>query len=78
MISLSDVNQKRWLKACKKLGLEVYVSSGKGSHAIVKGGNRSERPLTIPNHTYPVLSKKIYKRLQSWGFSEQEINNALS
>ena len=77
MISLTDLTQKQWLKACKKLGLNVDVKSGKGSHARVKHPSNSLRPLTIPHNTHKMIGLAVYKTLLEWGFSEEEIDKAL-
>lgn len=77
MISLTDLTQKQWLKACKKLGLGVDIKSGKGSHARIKHPSGSLRPLTIPYHTHKMISLVIYKTLLEWGFEEDEIDKAL-
>lgn len=78
MISLSSLNQKQWLKACKKLGLEVDTKSGKGSHARVYPPARALRPTTIPHNPHKMISLSIYKTLLEWGFSEEEIDQALN
>jgi predicted RNA binding protein YcfA (HicA-like mRNA interferase family) len=74
--SLSDIKQKDWLKACNKLGLEVNKKAGKGSHALVKSPVSGAK-YTIQNHLYPIANIQIYKKLLEWGFSEEEIDNAL-
>lgn len=76
MRSLSNIKQKNWLKACKKLGLEVNKSAGKGSHALVKSPSSGSK-YTIQNHLYPIANLQIYKKLLEWGFTEEEIDNAL-
>ena len=78
MISLTDLTQKQWLKACKKLGLTVDVKSGKGSHARIKHPSEGLRPLTIPYHTHKMISLAIYKTLLEWGFDETAIDEALN
>ena len=77
MISLTDLTQRKWLRACKKLGLNVDVKSGKGSHARVKHPSNGLRPLTIPHNTHKMISLAIYKTLLEWGFSEEEIDKSL-
>jgi predicted RNA binding protein YcfA (HicA-like mRNA interferase family) len=34
--SFSDLTQKQWIKACKKLGLEIITKFGKGGHVLIK------------------------------------------
>lgn len=77
MISLSDLTQKDWLNACRKLGLEVDTSKGKGSHARISKPNTNFRPQTVPYHTHKFISLAIYKSLLEWGFDETEIDKAL-
>ncbi len=61
--SFSDISQKQWKKACKKLGLEIKTKSGKGSHILV---------------CHPFINIKIFKKLLKWGFSEDQIWGALN
>lgn len=77
MIAITDLKQKQWIKACKKLGLEVETKKGKGSHVRVFAPAKSMRPITIPCKTHKILSLTLYKTLLEWGFSEEEIDNAL-
>lgn len=76
MRSLSDIKQKDWVKACKRLGLEVNKRAGKGSHILVKSPNSGAKT-TIQNHLYPIANLQIYKKLLEWGFKEEEIDKAL-
>ena len=76
MKGLSDVKQADWIKACRKLRLEVSVKAGKGSHCLVKSpfsGNK----YTIQRNLHKFINLKIYKKLLEWGFSEKEIDKAL-
>lgn len=77
MVSLSSLNQKKWLKACRKLKLEVDIKSGKGSHARVYPPTKALKPTTVPYKTHKMISLSIYKTLLEWGFSEEEIDKAL-
>ena len=77
MGSLSDITQAQWIAAFKRLGLVVREDYGAGSHIRVFGGNKKVSPLTIPNHTYKQMNRKIYKNLQQLGFTDEEINKAL-
>ena len=77
MISITNLSQKRWIKACKKLGLVVDTKKGKGSHIRVSHPNGGLHPLTIPNHTHKIINLAIYKALLEWGFEEEEIDKAL-
>ncbi len=77
MISLTDLTQKQWLKACRKLGLGIDKKNGKGSHVRVYHPSGQLLPLTIPYHTHKMISLAIYKTLLEWGFDEDEIDKAL-
>jgi len=77
MISITDLTQKQWIKACKKLGLIVDTKKGKGSHVRVSHPSGGLHPLTIPNKTHKMLSIALYKSLLEWGFGEEEIDKAL-
>jgi len=76
MRSLSDIKQSDWIKACRKLGLEVNVKAGKGSHCLVKSPRSGEK-YTIQRHLFNIVNLKIYKKLLEWGFKEEEIDKAL-
>lgn len=77
MRSLSDIKQRDWIRACKKLKLEVSTKAGKGSHCLVKHPSSGTK-YTIQNKLYPIANLKIYKKLLEWGFTEKEIDEALS
>lgn len=76
MISLTDLNQKKWAKAMVKLGLEVDKKKGKGSHFRVFNP-KNNMPTTIPNKCHKFISLGLYKILLEWGFSEEEIDKSL-
>lgn len=76
MISLTDLTQKQWLKAIKKLGLTIEKNKGKGSHARVLNPKNSKFT-TIPYKTHKFISLGLYKILLEWGFDENEIDKAL-
>lgn len=75
--SFSDISQKQWIKACKKLGLEVETRSGKGSHILVKHPS-TEHKYTIQKGLHKFINIKIFKKLLEWGFGEEEIWEALN
>jgi hypothetical protein len=76
MRSLSDIKQADWIRACKKLDLEVNTKSGKGSHCLIKSP-RSGDKYTIQSKLFNIVNLKIYKKLLEWGFTEEEIDKAL-
>lgn len=76
MVSFTSLSQKQWGKACKKLGLTVDKKKGKGSHWRVTGG-KGTRPMTLPSDCHKFISIDIYKTLLRWGFTEEQIDDAL-
>ncbi len=76
MITLTNLNQKKWVKAFKKLGLIVDTKKGKGSHFRIFNPVNN-KATTLPSHCHKFISLGIYKTLLEWGFSEAEIDNAL-
>jgi predicted RNA binding protein YcfA (HicA-like mRNA interferase family) len=70
--SLADISQQDWIRACKKLGLVVDMKHGKGSHVLIcqpQGGAK----YTIQCHLHKLINQKIFSKLRSWGFSEEQI-----
>lgn len=75
MLNLTNTSQKDWCKACKRLGLKIDKKKGKGSHYRVT--NPANNKITIvPYKCHKFISLGIYKTLLSWGFEEDEINDA--
>lgn len=74
--SFSDITQVRWIKACRKLGLEVETRFGKGSHIkVIHPGTNNK--YTIQHNLHKFLNIKIFKKMMEWGFEEEEIWEAL-
>ena len=73
---LSDLKQKDWIRACKKLDLIVDCSKGKGSHCLIKHPLRN-KSYTIQKNLYKIANQKIFKKLQEWGFTEKDIKKAI-
>ncbi len=70
------MTQKKWVRVCGKLKLEVDKKKGKGSHYRIMhptGG----RPQTLPSDCHKFISIEIYKSLLEWGFSEEELDKAI-
>ena len=65
-----------WIRACRKLGLEVNLKSGKGSHCLVKSPRSGEK-YTIQRNLFNIVNLKIYRKMLEWGFTEKEIDEAL-
>lgn len=75
MPNITSAKQKDWIKAAKKLGLEVDKKGGKGSHvAIINGVSK----YTIQTKLFPIANIKIMKKFVEWGFTEEEILKALN
>jgi len=76
MISLTNMTQKKWVKACRRLNLVVDKKKGKGSHyRIVNPANN--RTQTLPSDCHKFISIEIYKSLLEWGITEDEIDKAI-
>lgn len=74
--SLSDIKQRDWIRACGKLGLHIDTSRGKGSHILVKHPQNGTS-FTIQNDLFKVANIKISNKLKQWGFTEDQIYEAL-
>lgn len=70
--SLADISQGDWVRACHKLGLIVETKHGKGSHVLICRPNGGEK-YTIQCRLHKLINQKIFRVLQSWGFSAEEI-----
>lgn len=74
--SLSDVKQGDWIRACRKLGLEIDTRRGKGGHVLAKHPNNGAK-YTIQSDLHKVINIKIFNKLKQWGFAEDQIFEAL-
>ena len=74
--SLSDVTQRDWIRACSKLGLTVDTRHGRGSHILVKHPTSGIK-YTIQNDLHRIINIKIFNKLKQWGFTEEQIHEAL-
>lgn len=72
----SDLKQRDWLRACKKLGLIVDCTRGSGSHCLIKHPKTNAK-YTIQYKLYKVINMRIFKKMMDWGFRETEIWEAL-
>jgi predicted RNA binding protein YcfA (HicA-like mRNA interferase family) len=77
MISLTNLTQKKWSKACKKLNLIVDKKKGKGSHYRIINP-KTNQATTLPSHCHKYISIEIYRTLLEWGISEESLDKALS
>lgn len=75
--SFSDIRQKDWIKACKKLGLKVDCSRGKGSHCLIIH-LQTNKKYTLQKNLHKFINIKIFKKMLEWGFQEEEIWKALN
>lgn len=74
--SFSDITQAEWIKACQKLGLTIESHAGKGSHQLVVNP-ATQRKYTIQYHLHKFINIKIFKKMLEWGFTEEQIWEAL-
>ena len=76
MISLTNLTQKHWVKACKKLGLVVDKKKGKRSHFRIINPETNQAT-TLPSNCHKYISLDIYKTFLEWGISEDDLDKAL-
>ena len=76
MRGLSDLKQNDWIRACRKIGLVVDCSKGKGSHCLIIDP-KTNRKYTLQKDLYKIVNEKIFKKMLNWGFSEETILDAL-
>ncbi|MBP9864493.1 hypothetical protein KBC54_03535 [Patescibacteria group bacterium] len=74
--SLSDVKQNDWIRACRKLGLQVETNRGKGGHVLVKHPQNGMK-YTVQSDLHKIINIKIFHKLEQWGFTEEQIFEAL-
>lgn len=70
-----DLTQTKWINACKRLGLEINTKGGKGSH--IKVSCKGKGATIVPIHINQMINKSLGSTLQKWGFSEEQIREAL-
>lgn len=74
--SLADVKQRDWIRVCRKLGLQVETNRGKGGHVLVKHPSNGNK-YTVQSDLHKIINIKIFNKLQQWGFTEEQIFEAL-
>ncbi len=74
--SLADIHQNDWIRACRKLGLHVETHRGKGGHVLVKHP-RNGMKYTVQSDLHRVINIKILNKLKRWGFTREQIFEAL-
>lgn len=74
--SFSDITQAQWIKACRKLGLIIETKSGKGSHVLATHPH-TQHKYTIQYSLHKFINLKIFKKMLEWGFTEDQIWEAL-
>jgi len=74
--SLADISQQDWIRACGRLGLIVETKHGKSSHVLVCQPNGNAK-YTLQYHLHKLINQKIFNKLKSWGFSEEQIWDVL-
>ena len=74
--SLADVTQKDWIRAARKLGLAVETGRGKGAHVLVKHPTTGAK-YTVQSDLHRIINVKICNKLKQWGFTEEQVLEAL-
>jgi predicted RNA binding protein YcfA (HicA-like mRNA interferase family) len=74
--SFSDLTQGDWIHACRRLGLTVDTRGGKGSHVLIEHP-ATHKKYTIQRHLHKYINIKIFKHLQEWGYTEDQLWEAL-
>ena len=74
--AFSDLKQNDWIRACRKLGLLVNCSKGKGSHCLIINP-RTHKQYTLQRKLHKFLNMKIFKKMMEWGFREDQVWEAL-
>ena len=74
--SFSDITQAQWIKACRKLGLIVETGFGKGSHVRILHP-KTQQKYTLQYHLHKFINLKVFKKMLEWGFTEEQIWEAL-
>lgn len=77
MVTLTNLKQRDWVRACKKLGLVVDKKRGKGSHFRIINPDTGQAT-TLPSKCHKYISLAIYSCLLEWGISEEDLDRALS
>ena len=83
---IKNKSQDDWLKVCKKLGLNINLSFGDGSHVAVYKDNcppekRECCVATFPKKIYRQIQRDLFKKVLKYGlesgkYTEQDIWNA--
>jgi predicted RNA binding protein YcfA (HicA-like mRNA interferase family) len=73
---LADIKQKDWIRACKKLGLQVETRHGKGSHALICYPTTGAK-YTLQHDLHKIINIKIFRKLEEWGFTREHIFESL-
>lgn len=77
MVSLTNITQRKWVNACIRLKLVVDKKRGKGSHYRVINPVNNRKTI-LPHNCHKYINLEIYKTLLEWGFTEEEIDDALN
>lgn len=72
----SDLKRNDWIRACKKLGLIIDCSRGKGSHCLIIHP-QTHQQYTLQKNLHKFINIKIFKKMLEWGFEENEVWEAL-
>lgn len=80
---LGKIKQKDWIKAGRRLGLNVSTKEGKGSHAVIRDPKCQDpsdlRSLiaTVQNDLGKQHNQTIFKHIIDFGIPEEKIWRAL-
>jgi len=80
---MGNITPSDWYHAGRRLNLIIDTSSGKGSHAVIRGPrypdslNIRGHFTTIPRHLYKEMNRIIFKQLLDFGIAEDAIWKAL-
>jgi len=80
--ALNNITQKDWKEAVKRLGLVFDVSSGRGSHCVIRDSNYPITDIrslvsTVPKKLYKKMNIIIFEQLMVFGLGEDDIWKAL-
>lgn len=84
---IKNYQQNDWIVACKRLGLNVQIANGRGSHvAVYKAGtaisDKNSLVATLTHKMFPNIQRDIFKKILAYGiesglYSEDDVWKAL-
>ncbi|MDR0979575.1 MAG: hypothetical protein LBM12_00205 [Candidatus Nomurabacteria bacterium] len=77
-------NNAECIKLLRRLGFQKRIGIGRGkhpekyTHPTRRNQNSNDRPFIIISHEYfDEKGKKMMKKLENWGFTKEELQEAL-